>query len=246
MSVSGWIKNFFAKQKISEPRDAYDTWSLAYDDQPGNLMLDLDAGITGEFLEQADLTGKVIVDIGCGTGRHWAKLFEHSPGRLVGFDVSTGMLEKLTKKHPGAETHLLKNSQLEGLSDRSVDLVISTLTIAHIEHIEIAFKEWNRVLKPGGEIFITENHPEALARGGQRTFKHEGKLIAVRNYIHSFEKIRTLAGQLGWKEIRFTEKVIDNSVKHYYEQKNAGAIFEKFRGVPVFYGIYLKKENDPS
>lgn len=246
MSVSGWIKNLFGKQKISEPREAYDTWALDYDYQPGNLMLDLDEEITGAFLKHTDLTGKIIIDVGCGTGRHWASLYSKNPRRLIGFDVSTGMLGKLTEKYPGAETNVLKNNRLDGLEDQSVDLIISTLTIAHIENIETAFFEWNRVLKPGGEIFITENHPEALARGGQRTFKHDGKLIAVRNYIHFFEKIRTLAGQLGWKEIRFTEKVIDDSVKHYYERKNALGTFEKFRGVPVFYGIHLKKENDPS
>ncbi len=246
MSVTGWLKGVFRKQKISEPREAYDVWALAYDNQPGNLMLDLDEQITGEFLAGKELAGKTVADIGCGTGRHWKKIFLKSPARLVGFDVSTGMLEKLKEKFPAAETFLLKDNRLQGLANSSCDLLISTLTIAHIENIEEAFSEWNRVLKTGAGIWITENHPEALAKGGQRTFKHEGKLIAVKNYIHSFEKIRALAGQLGWKEIRFTEKIIDDSVKSYYEKQNALAVFEKFRGVRVIYGIHLKKENDPA
>ncbi|HEV7780205.1 MAG TPA: class I SAM-dependent methyltransferase [Chitinophagaceae bacterium] len=246
MSVSAWIKGVFRKQKISEPREAYDVWALAYDNQPGNLMLDLDEQITGEFLATKDLAGKTVADIGCGTGRHWKKIVEKNPARLAGFDVSTGMLKKLKEKFPASETFALKSNRLEGLDSASCDIIISTLTIAHIENIGDAFSEWNRVLKPGGEIFITENHPEALARGGQRTFKHEGKLISVRNHIHSLEKIRGLAGQLGWTEIRFTEKIIDDSVKSYYEQQNALPVFEKFRGVPVFYGIHLKKENGPA
>lgn len=246
MSVSGWLKGIFGRQQVSEPRAAYDLWATAYDNQPGNLMLDLDEELTGNFLAQKNIAGKTVADVGCGTGRHWKKLFAGQPARVTGFDVSTGMLARLKAKFPAAETFVLSNNKLDGLADASVDLLISTLTIAHIEDITEAFTEWNRVLKPGAEIFITENHPDALSRGGQRTFKHEGNTVSVRNYIHSFEKLRMLAGQLGWKEIRFSEKIIDESVRPYYEKQNALAVFEKFRGVPVFYGIHLKKENDPA
>jgi ubiquinone/menaquinone biosynthesis C-methylase UbiE len=246
MSISSWIRSIFRKERVSEPREAYDIWAQGYDSQPGNLMLDLDEQITGAFLAEKELAGKWVVDVGCGTGRHWKKIFDKHPGKLVGFDVSTGMLEKLKEKFPKAETFVLKGNQLEGLDSSSIDLLLSTLTIAHIENIADAFTNWNRVLKPGADIFITENHPEALSKGGKRTFKHDGKLISVKNHIHSFEKIRLLAGQLGWKEIRFTEKAIDDSVKHYYEAQNALPVFEKFKGVRVIYGMHLKKENDPA
>ena len=246
MSVTGWVKRIFKGQKTTEPGAAYNLWAAGYDNQPGNLMLDLDEAITGDFLSQKDITGKVLVDIGCGTGRHWNKIFSKSPGRLVGYDVSAGMLAKLKQKFPGAETFLLKGNQLAGMPDRSCDLIISTLTIAHIEKIENAMEEWNRVLKPGGEMFLTDYHPEALAKGGRRTFKHQNKLIAVRNYIHPIEKIKRIAGQLGLVETRFTEKIIDDSVKGYYENQQALAIFEKFRAVPIIYGIQLKKANDPA
>jgi predicted transcriptional regulator len=95
-------------------------------------------------------------------------------------------------------------------------------------------------------MFLTDYHPEALAKGGRRTFKHQDKLIAVRNYIHPIEKIKRMAGQLGLVETRFTEKIIDDSVKGYYENQQALAIFEKFRGIPIIYGIHLKKANDPA
>ena len=246
MSLTGWLKRIFRKQRISDPREAYDVWSQGYDDQPYNLMLNLDEQITGKFLEEIDLTGKTIADIGCGTGRHWKKFFSKDPAKLVGFDISPGMLDKLKQKYPLAETHLLEGNKLSALGNSSCDLVISTLTIAHIENIEEAFAEWNQVLKPGGDIIITENHPVALAKGGQRTFRHGGKLLSVRNYIHPIEKMRDLAGQLGWTETRFTERIVDDDVIAFYQQQNALAVYEKFLGVPIIYGIHLKKENDPS
>jgi len=241
MSLTGQLKRLFFGKKETDPRKAYDLWATGYDAQPGNLMLDMDEDLFAGFLSETIISGKWVADIGCGTGRHWKKIMQKNPERLIGYDVSRGMLDKLKQKFPGAETHVIKDHLLGGLENNSCDLLISTLAIAHIPAIEKALLEWNRVLKPGGELIITDYHPEALAKGGKRTFKHEGRLVAVKNYIHPVEKIRLLVKQLQFKELRFTERVIDDSVKGYYERQNALQLFEQFRDVPIIYGIHLKK-----
>ncbi len=246
MSFPARIKRILFPQKEKEPGAAYDLWAAAYDNQPGNLMLDLDEAVFTDLLTGIPLQGKVIADIGCGTGRHWRKLFAQLPARLIGYDVSAGMLNKLKEKFPGAETFLLKEELLPELADGSCDVIVSTLAVAHIAAVENAFREWDRVLRPGGELIITDYHPEALTKGGKRTFKHEGKTVAVKNHIHSIEKIRGLTKQLGWKEIRFTERVIDDSVKGYYERQHALELFDSFINVPIIYGIYLKKADGPA
>ena len=101
--------------------------------------------------------------------------------------MSEGMLKMLQQKFPQAETHHLINDELKELENESCDIIFSTLTIAHIENAEKALQEWNRILKPGGEIIITDYHPSALAKGGKRTFNHNDKTIAVKNYVHSIE-----------------------------------------------------------
>lgn len=246
MSIASRFKSFLFQQREKDPGAAYDLWAAAYDNQPGNLMMDLDEGVFSELLHQTAISGKSVADIGCGTGRHWSKLFAQQPARLTGYDVSAGMLAKLKEKYPQAVTFLLKDELLPELATASCDLVISTLAIAHIGKLETALREWNRVLKPGGEIIITDYHPEALAKGGKRTFKLNGKLIAVKNYIHPIGQLRVLTRQLGWTELRFTERVIDDSVKGYYERQNALSLFESFRDIPIIYGIHLKKADDPA
>lgn len=246
MSIASRIKSFLFQQREKDPGTAYDLWAAAYDNQPGNLMLDLDEGVFSELLHQTTISGKTVADIGCGTGRHWSKIFSKQPARLTGYDVSAGMLAKLKEKYPAAETFLLRNELQPELATASCDLVISTLAIAHIGKLETALREWNRVLKHGGEIIITDYHPEALTKGGKRTFKLDGKLIAVKNYIHPIEQLRVLTRQLGWTELRFTERVIDDSVKGYYERQNASSLFESFRDIPIIYGIHLKKADDPA
>jgi ubiquinone/menaquinone biosynthesis C-methylase UbiE len=241
MSLASRIARFFIIRRDSDPAKAYDLWSQAYDDQPGNLMLDMDEHIFRSFLSGTQPKSAVIADIGCGTGRHWQKLLQKSPSRLIGFDVSPGMLEKLKNKYPNAETFLLPAAGNLQLEDKSVDLLISTLTIAHIPDLSAAFFEWDRVLKQSGEIIITDYHPEALAKGGKRTFSSGKKTVSIKNHIHSIASIRELSRQLGWTELRFTERVIDDSVKGYYEKQNALQLFEQFREVPIIYGVHFKK-----
>jgi len=227
--------------KEKDVEEAYDLWSHSYDAQPGNLMFALDESIFTKFIQKVSFQNKVIVDVGCGTGRHWDKLYAKNPMRLIGYDVSHGMLKILKEKYPNAETHRLISNSLEGLENNSCEIIISTLAAAHIEDIEDAFTQWNRVLKPGGHIIMTDYHPNALAKGGNRTFTHNGKLIAVKNYVHPLAKIWGIANKLGFRMEAFKEKQIDESVKHYYEKQNAIKVYERFKGTSIIYGVHLIK-----
>jgi ubiquinone/menaquinone biosynthesis C-methylase UbiE len=235
---------FFKRNVVSKIKNAdaaYDLWASSYDAQPDNLMLAWDEEIFSSLLNDMNLQNKIVADIGCGTGRHWQKTYNLHPEKLIGFDVSEGMLKMLKQKFPKADTHLLKDDHLDELKDHSCDFIFSTLTIAHIENAEKALTEWERVLKPGGEMIITDYHPSALAKGGKRTFNHNGKTVAIKNYVHSIDKIKNIARQLDLQVIRFVEKSIDESAKPFYEKQHATAVYEAWKGMPIIYGIHLKK-----
>jgi ubiquinone/menaquinone biosynthesis C-methylase UbiE len=234
------------RKKVLEPVRAYDLWSLNYDDQPDNLMLNLDEQIVNELLNEIEIEHKIVVDIGCGTGRHWPKLFQRQPKQLIGFDTSRGMLQKLSEKFPTSETHLITDNKLAALENSSVGVLVSTLTVAHIDDVAKAFTEWNRVLKPGADMLITDYHPETLAKGGDRTFQHKGKTLSAKNYIHFMEEIQRIAEQLRWSVERLIEIRIDEDMKPWYEKKNALHVYEKFKGTPIIYGLHLKKADATS
>ncbi len=241
------LKNYI-KSKVSAPAvtekgvvEAYDLWATDYDMQPGNLMLHLDEKLFAALIEGMEFKGKQVADIGCGTGRQWPAILIKQPAGLTGFDVSGGMLKKLKDKYPGAHTSLITNNLFTDIADASFDIIVSTLTVAHIEDIEEVMQAWCRLLKPDGEIIITDFHPHTLAFGGKRTFTHRNTLMAVQNYIHPIFSIKDALIKNGFGLIVQEEIKIDDTMRRFYEDANALHVYEKYHGFPVIYGIHLKR-----
>ncbi len=226
-----------------ESPEAYDLWAGSYDEQPDNLMLAMDEQLFTKLLEPIDIYNKSIADIGCGTGRHWNKIQAKKPGRLAGFDVSQGMLDKLQVKYPGSEVQRINNNLFSDTADKSFDMIVSTLTIAHIADLDEAITNWCRLLKPSADIIITDFHPEALARGGSRTFCQGYQKISVNNHVHTLETLKEKFKAFGFFIIQEEQKRIDDTVRHYYEKHRSLDIFEKFSGVPMIYGLHLRRVN---
>ena len=226
---------------MSEPAAAYDLWASSYDSESDNVVLHLEQDVFSRLLKPLHLNGRTVMDFGCGTGRHWHEILERKPASLSGYDVSAKMLHRLKEKFPDAQTLLLNDGMLNETAAASIDVLTSTLVLAHVPSVEKVFQEWSRVVKTGGDILITDFHPAALAHGADRTFRHEGRLISVKSYPHAMESIRSAAKALGWHEIEFTEVKIDQAVEPYYKDRQAETLYERFRGVPLVYGLLLKK-----
>jgi ubiquinone/menaquinone biosynthesis C-methylase UbiE len=241
-NFKGFLQRTGLSKSELDAEEAYKIWSANYDDQAGNLMLDLDEKVFSDLIENIDITGKEIADIGCGTGRHWQKIYSKNPSGLIGFDVSDYMLGKLKSKFPFARTQKTTDNLLTQVADYSLDIIISTLTIAHIRNIEEAIAAWSRVLKYGGELIITDFHPLLLANGGKRSFNHGGRSLSVKNFIHPIEKIKKISDDAGFKVIREEEKRVNEGMRSYYETKNAVSVYERFKGMPVIYGLHLRKQ----
>jgi ubiquinone/menaquinone biosynthesis C-methylase UbiE len=242
-TIKNYLRNRVSGKAVTEKSavEAYDLWSNDYDKQPDNLMLHLDGKLFNHLISQINIQGKQVADIGCGTGRHWSVIFDKQPGALTGFDVSGGMLQKLKEKYPQAQIRKITDNLFSDVPDQTYNVIISTLTVAHIENIEEALQSWARLLKSGGDIIITDFHPHTLAFGGKRTFKHNNAVMAVRNYVHPIYTIKDVLLRNNFQLMSQEEIKIDESMKPFYTKQNAMHVFEKYNGFPVIYGIHLKK-----
>jgi ubiquinone/menaquinone biosynthesis C-methylase UbiE len=237
---SGTVK---AARPELDPAAGYARWAATYDDPSPNLMLELEGEAFAGLLARVDLKDKFIIDVGCGTGRHWGRMLVGKPGRLKGYDVSPEMLSRLRRKYPKAEVSVIssKSCALPDVAPASANVIISNLVLAHVENLEPMFEEWNRVLKPGGDILLTDYHPGALASGADRTFRHDGQTIAIRNFIHPIAEVREMFGCMGWREIEFCELKVEPKHKRFYEARDALSVYERFLDTPIVYGWGLKK-----
>jgi ubiquinone/menaquinone biosynthesis C-methylase UbiE len=222
--------------------EAYDYWSESYENQTGNLMLDLDELVFSDLLRGISLKNKIVADIGCGTGRHWKKIYEKEPGELMGFDVSAGMLERLVHTYPDAKTQFTTDNRLDSVPDAMIDCLVSTLTIAHIRDIEDALANWSRVLKTGGELLLTDFHPDMLASGGKRTFKYGSRSLSVVNHVHPLDEVKQIFTKLDFTVLVEREIRVSEELRPYYEAQNAIQIYERYKGTPVIYGLHLIKK----
>lgn len=201
----------------------------------------MDEELFTKLLRKAVIRNKRVADIGCGTGRHWTKLLERAPLNLTGFDVSSGMLNRLQEKFPEAYTSKITDNLFSTTAAETYDVIVSTLTVAHIKNIEEALGAWCRILKKEGEIIITDFHPDALAVGGKRTFEYHDQQVEVQNYVHYVHDIEKILSQYNFRVINRQEKVVDEWVRHYYVSKNALPVYERFKGSRIIYGIHLKR-----
>jgi ubiquinone/menaquinone biosynthesis C-methylase UbiE len=240
------LQKSYLTPRVTEKKsvEAYDLWAENYDVQPGNLMLDMDEAVFADLLKGVNLKGRQVADIGCGTGRHWNKLLKGKPDGVTGFDVSAGMLRRLEQKFPKAQTYQITDNLFGDIANETYDAIVSTLTVAHIENIEEALAAWCRILKYNSDIIITDFHPNALAFGGKRTFKHNKHSIAIQNFVHYVYDIEGILLKNGFHIVNKLERKIDESVRHYYEAKDALQVYEKFKDSRIIYGIHLKRTDD--
>lgn len=131
--------------------EAYGSWAEFYD-EPGNQLIDLEQPIVQEILD--GLPRGVALDAACGTGRHSAYLaaLGHT---VIGVDSSAAMLERARKKVPDGEFHEADLHDLP-LPDNRVDLVVCALALVHVPALEPVLAEFVRVLRPGGNLVISD------------------------------------------------------------------------------------------
>ncbi len=140
-----------------------------YDSFAGAYTAESDAGIQNAYYERpailalaGDVTGRRILDAGCGSGPLFAALRDR--GAIVtGFDTSTGMLELARRRlGDGADLRVADLGSPLPFPDGAFDDVIASLVLHYLEDWGPALAELRRVLTPGGRLIVAVDHPFAI------------------------------------------------------------------------------------
>ena len=95
-----------------------------------------------------------ILDIGTGVG-YFAILLENQGHILTGIDLTPAMIEKantLARERNSKNTYLVMDAQQLFFDDNSFDVIVTRNLTWTLPDVELAYKEWYRVLRKEGML----------------------------------------------------------------------------------------------
>ena len=143
--------------------------ATGYDLLSGILARPLYRRVVADVTELALPAGSVVLDIGSGPGRVARLIAAACPMvEVAGIDLSPEMIARATST---AKTTSTRNLRFEvadvaalPFADKSVDLVVSTLSLHHWDEPSAGLNEIVRVLAPGGQAWIYDFRTALTAR----------------------------------------------------------------------------------
>jgi SAM-dependent methyltransferase len=146
-----------------EVRAHYDDWAGEYDDalrswgydapeRAARLLLDV-LGPNGA----PDIGAACVLDAGCGTGLAGAALRAAGfGGRLIGFDLSPTSLELAAARAVYDDLVVTDLQAPLRLADGAVDALLCVGVLTYVPDTEAVWREFARVVVPGGTIVCTQ------------------------------------------------------------------------------------------
>lgn len=107
-----------------------------------------------------DVSGQRLLDAGCGPGFYVEDLLERG-AEVVAFDIIDEFVN-ITRERVGDRATILRadlTQPLDFAEDASFDGILCPLVLDYIEDWEAVFREFYRVLKPGGWLVTSSGHP---------------------------------------------------------------------------------------
>jgi ubiquinone/menaquinone biosynthesis C-methylase UbiE len=129
-----------------------------------------------------------VLDAGCGTGILAGRIGEEvGPARVVGCDLSMGMLRRATERLPlGA---WLQGDALRlPLRDGVLDAVVTTQAFHFVGDRTAAITEFRRVLRPGGILIIAMVNPRTVV--ASRVISRAGTSILGAGFWPTRDELR--------------------------------------------------------
>jgi SAM-dependent methyltransferase len=141
--------------------NAYQHQSASYDAEAGGGLFAVDEPVVADCLGGRE--PGVALDAACGTVR-FAEFLANRGHRVIGVDSSPDMLAYARRRVPDGEFHLAALEELP-LPDDSVDVIVCALALVHVPRLQPVMAEFARVLRPGGDLVISDIHHELVTRG---------------------------------------------------------------------------------
>jgi demethylmenaquinone methyltransferase/2-methoxy-6-polyprenyl-1,4-benzoquinol methylase len=160
MTVVPYKKDTSAKK--AQVARMFDNISSQYDFLNHFLSLGIDIRWRQQAIQHLSaFQPKIILDVATGTGDFALQTLALRPSRVVGVDISEGMLEvgrKKMKARAVDQVIELRTGDSENLpfEENKFDAVIVAFGVRNFENLDKGLSEMLRVLRPGGRLVVLE------------------------------------------------------------------------------------------
>lgn len=189
-----------------------------------------------ESIKGQDWTGKIVLDIGCGSGSLSLKVLKAtSCKKIIGVDISERKIEKAkqkTKKKASKFSFFVADANcLNFLPDNSVNIIFCNIAFQQFSDKLGALKEMRRVLASKGEIFLNFIEEKSFIRQEMDKMVTQALFnlkISPSGKI-SKEEFNKLAGETGFSKI----KSISNN--HVFWYSTVEELLDNYQKFEVIY-----------
>ncbi len=130
-----------------------------------------------------DISGKKVLDIGCGSGHSLCYMGSKGASELWGLDISSEQINtaKTYLKEKGYESNLFVSPMEEnpGIPTEYFDVVYSIYALGWTMDLESTIKHVTKYLKPGGSFIFSWDHPI------MQCISTEGGNISIKRSYHN-------------------------------------------------------------
>lgn len=130
-----------------------------------------------------NMTGKNVLDLGCGYGWHCKYAADHGAKSVLGIDRSELMIAEAMKRNASDNiTYRVCSLQDYDYPTAAFDLVVSNLVLHYVEDLNATYHRIRKTLRPGGVFLMNIEHPTFTA-GMNQQFAADGTW-PVDNYYY--------------------------------------------------------------
>jgi ubiquinone/menaquinone biosynthesis C-methylase UbiE len=210
--------------------EGYERWAPTYDHAP-NPLLHLEERKLTPLLPE--LNGKHVLDLACGTGRWLQKLAAQGAGLRVGVDFSTAMLRVAGSKSAISGRLARADCQSLPFQDSVFDLVVCSFALGHVHELGAMVRELARVTKTGADVFVSDLHPEAYARGWRTGFRDSRSAIQIEMSPRTAEQIVRVFHTGGFECLTHIPLCVGEPEKPIFARAGKANFFEAACRIPA-------------
>jgi demethylmenaquinone methyltransferase/2-methoxy-6-polyprenyl-1,4-benzoquinol methylase len=204
--------------KKEQVAQMFDNIAFRYDFLNGLLSFGIHKGWRRKCVKKLiSSRPKLILDVATGTGDFAIECMKLDPDKVIGIDISEGMMkfgrEKLKKLDLEKKIELkLGDAETLDFADNTFDAITVGFGVRNFENLEKGLKNLSRILKPGGSLIILE-------------FSYPRKFPIKQFYTFYFSYVTPAIGKLFSKDSR-AYTYLPESVKAFPDNEKLVAILK--------------------